>query len=195
MPVNNALPSTYHSQDHQAHGNTASWSGNTSRRVKGRIALLWLEASVKMSHLEQFASPYWLLSCSNGIHQVSQNPGNSVRGGHCLMVSLWMLRYYMKHGGYSTSVLPNQYWYSDPHWWDLHSPHPIGLLVSKLSHMSSHRWHSWMAHPPMAVLPLGLVQGLLWVLDALEVELSESLNSSGEQNSVTAIESTPILHQ
>jgi len=68
-----------------------------------------------LTHSSHFTNPHHFLYCIDETHQKSQNSMNSVRVGHCLMVALKMLRYHMKHCGYSISFVAHQYSCSDPH--------------------------------------------------------------------------------
>jgi len=120
---------------------------------------------------------------------------NSRRVGRYLMVSLWMLRYHMKHGGYSISFTACQYWCSDPHGWDSHFRRAIRWRVWNPFHVSCCWWHFWRSLPLRALLTPGLVQGLRLVLDACRVVLTGSPTGSGVQNSNSGADTTLILHQ
>jgi len=114
---------------------------------------------------------------------------------HCLMVSLQMLWYDMKQGGYFICFPAHQYSCSDPHRGESHFPSSTCLLGWSWFQRSSDRWLSWMSVPLRALWPLRLVQGLMSVLEAPKVELCGSLKGSEAQNSVSAMDTTPILHQ
>ena len=80
---------------------------------------------IQFSHSSQFASPHYFSSCTDKTHPISQNSMNSVRVGHCLMVSFWMLRYHTTQGGYSIGFMARQDWCLDPRGWDWHCPRAI----------------------------------------------------------------------
>jgi len=120
---------------------------NSSHRVNGIPALQWLEVWIQFLHSSQVASPYCFQSCTNGTHQISQNSMNSMRVGSDLMVSLWILSYCMKQGGYSIGFLARQYWCSDPRRWDSDSLHATSVQVSIAFHMSSRCGQSWTSVP------------------------------------------------
>jgi len=194
VPRRCAFPSQSCPLDHQAQLKTAPGSENTSHRVNGILALQWFEVCIQFSHWLQVTSPHYCLSCSNQTHQKSQNSMSSVRVGRCVMVSLSMLRYHTTEGGYSFGFPPNQYRCSDNHGWDSHFLCATSQCVWTQFHILSHWWHSWMSLQLRALSLPGLVPGLMYALDAPVVELTGSLKGGEAQNSVSAMDTTPICH-
>jgi len=156
-----AFPSPSHPLDPQAPLKTATFSENTSHRVNGIPVLQWLEVLIEFSHSSQFASPYSFWSCTNATHWTSQNSVNSMRVGHCLMVSLLMLRYHTTNDRYCIGCLARAYWCTDPCGWDSHYLCVSSQWVWNRYHMSSHRWISWKSLQLQALSSPGLVQSVM----------------------------------
>jgi len=119
---------------------------------------------------------------------------NSVRAGHCLMVSLWMLRYHTIQCGYSIRFPACQSWCSDPPGWDLDFWRATSCPVWNRLHVSSRQWLSWRSLPLWAGWPPRLGHGPRYVLDAREVVLSGSATGGGAKNSISAVGTTPVHH-
>jgi len=138
-----AFPSQSHPLNLQAHLKRTTSPDNTSHRVNGIPALQGLEVWIQFSHSSQFASPHYFLSCTNETHQKSQNSKNSVRAGHCLMVSPYMLGCHTTQGGYSIGFRARQCWCSDPRGWDSHFWPATSWPVWNRFNVASRRWQSW----------------------------------------------------
>jgi hypothetical protein len=78
-------------------------SVNTSHKVNLIPELQWLEVWIQILAFVAICQPTLFSSWANETHQKSQNSRNSVRVGHRLMVSLWMLTYHTTQGRYSIS--------------------------------------------------------------------------------------------
>jgi len=114
---------------------------------------------------------------------------------HSLVVSVRMLRYHTRQGGYSIGLPAFQYCCSHPWGWELNFLCETSYQVRNLFHMSSCRWLSWTAPPIHALTPQGLVRGMIWALDAPEEEVSPSLWDSAAQDYVSAMDTSSIIHR
>ena len=112
-----------------------------------------------------------------------------------LMVSLWVLRYHTTPGAYCIGFPTHQYQYWDSHWWDSHFRSGTSWPVWIRFDVSSRRWQSWWSLPLRALKPPRLVQGLIQVLDTCEVVLSVSPTCVGSHNSISGVDTTPVLNR
>jgi len=158
VPLHLAILSLNYLVNVQAHLKIASSSGNTSYWVNKISALLSLEVWIQFLLSSQFASPHHFSSCTDEAHLECENSMNSIRVGHCFMVSLWMSRYHMTQNAYSMSLPPSQYCCSDAHWWDLYILDPTSSQAWNLSDRSTRQRNSWLSLPLRALWHPGAVQ-------------------------------------
>jgi len=116
-----------------------------------------------------------------------------MRASQWMMASLWILWYHTTQDGYSIGIPACQYCCSDSCGWDSNCRCATNWPVWNWFQISSCRWHSWRSLPLRALWPSRLVFRPPEVLDAHEVGLSVSWTGIGVQNSITGVETIPVV--